>query len=48
LVSPAAPRSPTSPREFDLGAAGYTVLRYTEAQLAAYPDEIAAEIASFL
>ncbi len=35
-------------REFELRAAGYTVLRYTEAQLAAYPDKIAEEIASYL
>ena len=35
-------------REFELRAAGYTVLRYTEEQLLSMPDKIAAEIASYL
>lgn len=35
-------------REFELRAAGYTVLRYTEEQLLTMPARIAAEIASYL
>jgi hypothetical protein len=35
-------------REFELRAAGYIVLRYTEEQLMTMPEAIAAEIASYL